>query len=102
MDINYFPGRIRLRDRILKDEELREAALAVARKITDFSSYQYNPKTGSVLIEYDESTVPMEKIESLKPLIMKIHPKISFYSERNKPILLEAFEEIGKIVDSWK
>ena len=100
MDINYFPGRIRLRDAVLKDDEIREAALSVARKIADFASYSYNPKTGSVLIEYDAATVDEAHLESLKPLVMNLRSKVLFYSERNKSAVLATIAEIGAAVDA--
>ena len=53
MQINYFPGRIRLRDSILRDEDIRQAAMDVAAKLGRIRSVSYNERTGSVLLEYD-------------------------------------------------
>ena len=100
MDINYFPGRIRLRDAVLKDDDIREAAVAVAKKITDFTSYSYNPKTGSVLIEYDADSVDETRLESLKSLVMKLRSKVLFYTPRNKDAVLGCIAEIGAAVSA--
>ncbi len=100
MDINYFPGRIRLRDAVLKDDDIRAAALAVAEKITHCTSYSYNPKTGSVLIEYDAATVDENKLLPLKNLVMKLRSKVLFYTPRNKNAVLETIAEIAGAVDT--
>ena len=99
MDINYFPGRIRLRDAVLKDDDIREAAVAVAKKITAFHSYSYNPKTGSVLIEYDPATVDESRMLLLKPFVMKLRSKVLFYSDRNKQAVLDCIQELSQAVD---
>ena len=100
MDIHYIPGRIRLRDEALKDDDIRGAALAVAQKIAAFTDYRYNPKTGSVLIAYNAATVDETRLESLKPLVMKLRSKLLFYSERTKGAVLETIAEIGAAVDA--
>jgi len=101
VDINYFPGRLRLRDKILKIDDIREAALKVVNKFPALKNVSYKEKTGSILIEYDPDALPMEKIKSLEPIARKLQPKILLYSDRNKAFIIEGIEQIGQIVDSW-
>ena len=49
MDINYFPGRIRVRDAALRDDEIRTAALAVAKKLHAKLSFYTERKKAAVL-----------------------------------------------------
>ena len=76
MDINYFPGRIRVRDAALRDDEIRTAALAVAKKLGDIQKLTYNERTASVLVEYDADSVPADKLNVLLPLAKKLHAKL--------------------------
>ncbi|QTQ12171.1 hypothetical protein HRI96_08165 [Treponema parvum] len=101
MQINYFPGRIRLRDRILRDDDIRQAAVDVAAKLGKILSVSYNERTGSVLLEYDAESVDMEKISSLVPLAAKLNAKASFYTESKKDEIIALIEKIGRKIDGW-
>lgn len=96
MDINYFPGRIRLRDKIFRDEEIRSALLKAVGKIDADQKISYKENTASVLIEYDAQKVDEEKFKSLGPLIQKYRSAILFYDESKKPLVLEGIAEIER------
>lgn len=101
MDINYFPGRIRLRDAALRDDDIRNAAICVAEKMGDVQNLVYNERTASVLVEYDVDSLPMEKVQSLLPIAKKLHAKLSFYTERKKAEVLALLFELQTVVSSW-
>ena len=101
MQINYFPGRLRLRDPALRDEAIRTAALAALRSICPAADSQYNEKTGSVLVTYDPSDVPLERLQTLVPALKKLRQKLAAYSEKNRGDILADIAQIKSIVDSW-
>jgi hypothetical protein len=101
MQINYFPGRLRLRDPALRDEAIRTAALAVLHSICPAADPKYNEKTGSVLITYDPDSVPLERLQTLVPDLQKLRQKIAVYSENNRDDILSDIARIRSIIDSW-
>lgn len=101
MHINYFPGRLRLRDPALRDEAIRTAALAVLHSICPAADPKYNEKTGSVLITYDPDSVPLERLQTLVPDLQKLRQKIAVYSENNRDDILSDIARIRSIIDSW-
>ena len=101
MQINYFPGRLRLRDPALRDEAIRTAALAVLHSICPAADPKYNEKTGSVLITYDPDSVPLERLQTLVPDLQKLRQKLAVYSEKNRDDILSDIARIRSIIDSW-
>ena len=101
MQINYFPGRLRLRDPALRDEAIRTAAIAALKSISDDAVCECKEKTGSVLITYDPARVPIERLETLVPYLQKLWQKIAVYSEKNRNDILSDIAQIRSIIDSW-
>lgn len=101
MQINYFPGRLRLRDPALRDKAVRTAAIAALKSISDDAVCEYKEKTGSVLITYDPARVPIERLETLVPYLQKLRQKIAVYSEKNRNDILSDIAQIRSIIDSW-
>lgn len=62
MITSFFPGRVRLRAPIFKEEDLVAQARDILQKSAAVKKIEHNPVTGSVLIEYEPSKVPMEKL----------------------------------------
>ena len=102
MQINYFPGRLRLRDPALRDEAIRTAALAAVKSICPAADSKYNEKTGSVLITYDPDGVPLERLHTLVPALKKLRQKLAGYSEKKRGDILSDIAQIRSIIDSWK
>ena len=102
MQINYFPGRLRLRDPALRDEAIREAAIAVLHSICPAADSKYNDKTGSVLVTYDPDGVPLERLQALVPALKKLRQKVASYSEKKRADILSDIARIQSIVDSWR
>ena len=101
MQINYFPGRLRLRDPALRDEAVRTAAIAALKSLSDDAVCEYKEKTGSALITYDPARVPIERLETLVPYLQKLRQKIAVYSEKNRDDILSDIAQIRSIIDSW-
>ncbi len=103
MQINYYEetGRIRIRDKVLKDDDIRNAATAVVQKICTVQNMEYNEKTGSVLIQFQKDTLPIEKLQTLIPVARKLQAKVNLYTPKKKNEILAEIERIGETVDKW-
>lgn len=103
MEYRYFPGRLRFRDHILRDEEIRNAAISVVKKICPQAEISYTEKTSGILATYPEKTVEIEKLKPLIPLLLEIEPKVRFYTPSKKQIILEGIKKIEeKVIEIQK
>ncbi len=91
---SFFPGRIRLRNEVFKDDDIFSALYSAAGNHPSIKKIERNEKTGSVLIEYIPEELPMEKLLSLKNELLSLGKLAEFYSKKNKPEILEKIKEI--------
>ncbi|MCR5047070.1 MAG: hypothetical protein K6A42_10875 [Treponema sp.] len=101
MDVNYFPGRIRLRDKIFRDQEIRAAFMEIVDVFDADQKISFNEKTASLLLEYDAKKIDEEKFKSLSPLVQKYRSAILFYDQKRKPEILAGINELKAAVKSW-
>ena len=101
MQYNFFPGRLRFRDPILRDEEIRTAALDVVKLICPDAEITWKESTASILVLYPADKVNPEKLKPLVPLLLKIEPKIRFYTPKKKDAVLAGIEEIKNRVEAF-
>lgn len=94
MEYRYFPGRLRFRDPVLRDTDIRSAALEVVRIICPQAEITYKESTASILAIYPEDALNPDSLKPLLPLLLKIEPKIRFYRPNKKSIILEGIAEI--------
>ena len=102
MTYNYFPGRLRFRDPILRDQDIRSAALEVVRIICPQTEITYKESTASILAIYPEDALNLDSLKSLLPLLLKIEPKIRFYTPKKKANILAGIAEIKSQVENIK
>ena len=102
MQYNYFPGRLRFRDPILRDSDIRNAALEVVHLICPQAEITYKESTASILAIYPEEAVNPDSLKSLVPLLLKIEPKIRFYTPKKKEEILAGIAEIKALVEKIK
>ncbi|MCR5284279.1 MAG: hypothetical protein K6D95_01640 [Treponema sp.] len=94
MQYNYFPGRLRFRDPILRDSDIRNAALEVVRLICPQAEITYKESTASILAIYPEAAVNPDTLQPLVPLLLKLEPKIRFYRPKKKEEILAGIADI--------
>ena len=94
MQYNYFPGRLRFRNPVLRDEDIRNAALEVVKLICPAAEITYKESTASILAVYPPDSVQPEMLKPLVPLLLKIEPKIRFYTPKKKPEILAGIEAV--------
>lgn len=72
---SFFPGRIRLRSSVFKDKEIYEKAYKIINLHAENSvtKIERNVITGSVLVEYEPSKIPLAKLEKLKDFFFQLN-----------------------------
>ena len=94
MQYNYFPGRLRFRDPVLRDTEIRNAALEVVQLICPQAEISYKESTASILALYPADKVNPDTLKPLVPLLLKLEPKIRFYTPKKKDDIMAGIEDI--------
>ena len=102
MQYNYFPGRLRFRDPILRDKDIRTAALEVVKEICPEAEVTYKESTASILAVYPADNVNPDELKPLVPLLLKIEPKVRFYTPKKKDCILAEIAEIKSTVEKIK
>ena len=102
MQYNYFPGRLRFRDPVLRDVDIRNAALDVVKLICPHTEITYKENTASILAVYPAEEVNPDSLQPLVPLLLKIEPKIRFYTPKKKDDILAGIAEIKLQVENIK
>lgn len=102
MTYNYFPGRLRFRDPVLRDTDIRNAALEVVRIICPQAEITYKESTASILVLYPADKVNPNSLQSLVPLLLRLEPKIRFYTPKKKTDILAGIAEIKSQVEKMR
>jgi hypothetical protein len=102
MQYNYFPGRLRFRDPILRDTEIRNAALEVVQLICPQAEITYKESTASILALYPADKVNPDTLKPLLPLLLKLEPKIRFFTPKKKDDILAGITEIKTTVQKMR
>lgn len=102
MEYRYFPGRLRFRDPILRDQDIRNAALEVVRIICPQAEITYKESSASILAIYPEDALNPDNLKPLFPLLLKIEPKIRFYTPKKKDNILKGISEIKSQVEKMR
>ena len=97
MITSFFPGRGRLRAPVFKDQELVDKAESILRKSDAVKHIEHNPLTGSVLIEYTPSKVPMEKLFSMQDFFTRLASEAEGFDGSNRGKILSMLEELEDI-----
>ncbi|MBQ9538904.1 MAG: hypothetical protein IJU95_06505 [Treponema sp.] len=98
MQYNYFPGRLRFRDPVLRDKEIRSAALEAVAILCPQAQISYKESTASILAIYPPESVNPDSLKVLIPYLLKLEPKIHFYTPRKKDEVLVGIAEIKSVI----
>lgn len=91
---SFFPGRIRLRDKVLKDAEISEALRASVEWHCSVTNIEHNLQTGSVLIEYTPEKLPMKQLTALTSELLSLKKLCDRYNGKDKTPILEKIAEL--------
>ncbi|MDR2500812.1 MAG: heavy-metal-associated domain-containing protein [Treponema sp.] len=62
MIVSFSPGRVRLRFKELKNKAVAEQAYTRIMANPGITAVEVNPRTGSILIEYDPDALPLDQL----------------------------------------
>lgn len=99
---SFFPGRVRLRAPVFKDDEICAKALSILQTSDAVKSVERNPVTGSILLMYDTKKVPMDKLVPMQKFFMSLAKEATHFDIRNRQKILDMLDELKKIVSEWK
>ena len=102
MQYNYFPGRLRFRDPVLRDSDIRSAALAAVRILCPQAEISYKESTASILAVYPAEAVSPDALKPLVPYLLKIEPKVRFYTPKKKDEILAGIADIKAAIEKIK
>ena len=94
MEYRYFPGKLRFRDHILRDEDIRNSLIEAVRIICPSTKIEYIEKTSGILATFNPESLDIEKLQTFLPLLLEIEPKVRFYTPKKKNAVLEGIEQI--------
>ncbi len=94
MEWRYFPGKFRFRDRVLRDEDIRRAAIEVAATLCPSAKIEWNESTSGILATFAPDALDIEKLKALVPLLKELEPKVRFYTPQKKATVLEGIQKI--------
>lgn len=94
MYVSYSPGRLRVRDSIFRVEEIRLAVESAVKEIFPDVQISFTEKTSSILAIYPPEAVELEKLKKIVPYLLKIEPKVRFYTPKKKQEILDGIEVI--------
>jgi len=98
---SFFPGRIRLRENVFKDPVIVEECKRILKSSNVVTTVSNNYTTGSVLLEYNPESVPMEKLTPLLPFFLELEKLAHNYTQKNRELILKKLEEFKKIIEKW-
>lgn len=94
MEWRYFPGKFRFRDKVLRDEDIRRAAIDAAAALCPSAKIEWNESTSGILATFAPDALDIEKLKALVPLLKELEPKVRFYTPQKKAAVLEGIQKI--------
>ena len=91
---SFFPGRIRIRDQVLRDSEISAALRSAIEWHESVKNIDHNLQTGSVLIEYNVAKLPMSKLTALQNELLALKTLCDRYDGKNKAGILNKIAEL--------
>lgn len=98
MITSFFPGRIRLRSPVFKDTVIVEEAQRILSQFSAATDIQCNPRTGSVLLEYNPEEIPVEQFNSITDSLLSLHNLAKNYTPNQRNLVLEKLQELEPLL----
>lgn len=97
---SFFEGRVRLKAALFKNSEINSQLTNMLLSSNAVQNITVNEKTGSMLIEYSPSKIPLLKIKKAVPLFEKIKEMYDMYEIDAVPDILEIIKEMDIFFNS--
>ncbi len=93
---SFFEGRVRLKATLFKNREISSQITNMLLASNSVENITVNEITGSMLIEYLPSKIPLLKIKKAMPYFEKIKNMYEIYNEDAVPEILSIIKEMDK------
>lgn len=93
---SFFEGRVRLKAALFKNSEISRQITDMLMASKSVENITVNEITGSMLIEYYPSKIPLLKIKKAMPYFEKIKEIYEIYGEEAVPEILSIIKEMDK------
>lgn len=93
---SFFEGRVRLKAAIFKNNEICRQIENMLLHSNAIENISINETTGSMLIEYSPSKIPLLKIKKAMPYFEKIKEMYEIYGDESVPEILSIIKEMDK------
>ncbi len=97
MITSFFPGRVRLRAPIFKEDDLVQKAKSILNNSDAVKKIEHNPVTGSVLIEYYPTKVPMDKLLPMQDFFLRLAKEAENFDGTNREKIFSMLDELRGI-----
>lgn len=97
MITSFFPGRVRLRAPVFKDSDLVMKARRILEKSDAVKNIEHNMLTGSVLIEYHVSKVPVDKLLPMQDFFTRLASEAEHFDGKNKETISKMLDELENL-----
>ncbi len=94
---SFFPGRIRIRDKVFRDSEISQSLRAAIEWHDAIKKIEHNLTTGSVLIEYAPEKLPVSALSALSGELLSLKKLCDRYNLREDETLRSQI--LGKIAE---
>ncbi len=94
--ISSIPGRIRVRDKNLRDQARLEQLKKTLSEINAITELQENARTGSLLIHYDREAVELEDMESI--INSAVDAVMGMLPKQHTPLSKKHFNRLNKLI----
>lgn len=92
---SIFPGHLRLRTPVLKEADVLQVLIDISNKYSIITNFEHNIKTGSVLIEYDEKKLSVDKLLKFKEKVLYLNKLCECYSfQKNKSEIIDLLKSL--------
>lgn len=97
---SFFPGRVRLRAEIFKDSEIFSRAEGILKKSfgEHIKKFEYNNVTGSILLCYDSSKIPVDKLSKHLSFLKKLNYQAEHFSKENRQTIFSMLDELEELL----
>ena len=95
---SFIPGRIRLRHRMFRDDDIAGALIALFKASGIVTGVERNPETGSILITYRADVIPSADLLAKTfaiyiPELARLKFRIMYYTPEDNSCILSAIKK---------
>ena len=95
---SFIEGRARLRSPLLRDKALASQLSAGLLAVGGVTRAEANPRTGGLLLEYDRSRLPLERVMDAAPVLQRVAALEELPASERPAALAPLLEELRELL----